>query len=160
MNGLGGNDTLNGSAGNDILNGGTGNDTLSGAAGNDTYVVNIGDGNDTISDYTANGGSPSDTLIVGTAYSNLVFSRSSNNLNILLAGTGETVSISNWYASDDYKIENIQAGGYELSYLQVDNLIQSMATFQASTGLSWADAIQQNPEGVTSVAMQMWVVNE
>ena len=44
------NDTLNGGAGNDQLNGGTGNDILNGASGNDTYVWNLGDGDDVISD--------------------------------------------------------------------------------------------------------------
>jgi len=43
-------DTLNGNAGDDHLNGGTGNDVLNGGSGNDTYVWNLGDGDDTISD--------------------------------------------------------------------------------------------------------------
>ncbi|MCR5608463.1 MAG: hypothetical protein K6G26_05310, partial [Lachnospiraceae bacterium] len=46
-----GNDVLYAGNGNDMLNGGTGNDTLSGETGNDTYVLNLGDGLDTIYDY-------------------------------------------------------------------------------------------------------------
>jgi Ca2+-binding RTX toxin-like protein len=54
-----GNDTLDGGAGNDILYGekgddtligGTGDDILKGGADNDTYLVNAGDGDDTVSD--------------------------------------------------------------------------------------------------------------
>ena len=44
------NDTLDGGAGNDTLIGGTGNDVLYGGAGFDTYIVNAGDGVDTIID--------------------------------------------------------------------------------------------------------------
>ncbi len=43
-------DHLYGGAGNDILTGGQGNDYLEGGAGNDTYVVNAGDGYDTVLD--------------------------------------------------------------------------------------------------------------
>jgi VCBS repeat-containing protein len=68
LNGLGGNDVLFGDAGNDqllggaghdrlfggdgddTLAGGSGNDRLNGAAGDDTYLVNLNDGVDTISD--------------------------------------------------------------------------------------------------------------
>ncbi|WP_195822546.1 DUF4214 domain-containing protein [Roseobacter sp. MH60115] len=58
--GLGGNDTLNGSGGDDVLNGGAGDDVLTGGSavaeetnGNDTYVWSIGDGNDTIQEYSS-----------------------------------------------------------------------------------------------------------
>lgn len=50
LNGGAGDDTLNGGSGNDVLNGGTGNDVLSGGTGNDTYVYNLGDGFDRITD--------------------------------------------------------------------------------------------------------------
>ena len=48
--GNGGNDTLSGDNGNDTLIGGKGNDNLQGEYGNDTYVWNLGDGFDYISD--------------------------------------------------------------------------------------------------------------
>jgi len=58
--GLNGNDTIKTGSGNDILIGGKGNDTLSGGTGNDTltggdgedyFVFNLGDGQDTITDF-------------------------------------------------------------------------------------------------------------
>ena len=50
LNGAGGNDVIYGGEGNDILIGGIGNDTLMGGENDDTYIINAGDGNDTIED--------------------------------------------------------------------------------------------------------------
>ena len=46
-------DTLNGGSGNDLLVGGPDNDSLNGSIGNDTYLWELGDGNDTITDATS-----------------------------------------------------------------------------------------------------------
>ena len=51
INGDDGNDILYGDNGNDTLDGGAGNDNLQGGDGNDTYIYNLGDGADTITDY-------------------------------------------------------------------------------------------------------------
>ena len=51
LNGGTGHDLLRGGEGNDYLLGGAGNDTLSGGADGDIFV--LGDGNDTITDFTA-----------------------------------------------------------------------------------------------------------
>ncbi|MCC6779372.1 MAG: M10 family metallopeptidase C-terminal domain-containing protein [Hyphomicrobiales bacterium] len=51
LNGGGGDDQFAANAGNDLLTGGTGNDLLTGGAGNDTFVFNLGDGLDTITDF-------------------------------------------------------------------------------------------------------------
>ncbi|MDT9071177.1 hypothetical protein, partial [Escherichia coli] len=56
MYGLDGNDYLFGGNKDDMLFGGRGADSLSGGAGNDTYVFNLGDGVDTISDYDTTAG--------------------------------------------------------------------------------------------------------
>ncbi|MGM4963072.1 calcium-binding protein [Tardiphaga sp. 1201_B9_N1_1] len=45
-------ETLTGTAANERINGRKGNDLLQGMDGNDTYVWNLGDGNDVISEYT------------------------------------------------------------------------------------------------------------
>jgi Ca2+-binding RTX toxin-like protein len=50
LDGEGGNDTLHGGAGQDLLIGGRGGDHMNGGWGSDTYVINLGDGNDTVSD--------------------------------------------------------------------------------------------------------------
>ena len=88
-----GNDTLNGGLGNDTLFGGIGNDILYGGFGNDTYIYNKGDGKDRISDIGGN-----DTLkIQGLTLSDLGFERNANDLNILIKGTDDSISIDNYF---------------------------------------------------------------
>ena len=53
--GLAGMDIINGAGGNDHIVGGIGNDMLSGGSGDDLFVFIAGDGNDTITDFTAGG---------------------------------------------------------------------------------------------------------
>ena len=48
LNGGDGNDTLDGGAGNDVLYGGKGNDNLTDSEGDNIYLINAGDGKDTI----------------------------------------------------------------------------------------------------------------
>jgi Ca2+-binding RTX toxin-like protein len=135
-----GNDTLIGGDGNDQLNGGVGTDTLRGGLGNDTYLVNRGDGRDTISDNDSTGGN-SDTLLYGATINplDLVLSRQVNDLRIALHGTTERVTIQNWYANPTTaQVETIQAGnGDTLLNTQVQGLIDAMAGFTTTTGLSW-----------------------
>ena len=57
-----------------------------------------------------------------------------------------------------YKVENIQAaGGYSLSHTQVDLLIQSMASFESTSGMAWEDAIAMNNEGANALISEMWI---
>lgn len=51
LHGEGGADTLGGGKGDDIIHGDEGNDKLSGGKGIDTFVFEVGDGKDTISDF-------------------------------------------------------------------------------------------------------------
>lgn len=46
---------ITGTTGNNVLTGGRGNDTLTGNGGTDTFVETVGDGVDTITDFTAKG---------------------------------------------------------------------------------------------------------
>jgi 3-phytase/alkaline phosphatase D len=52
LEGLSGDDLLRGGAGNDTLVGGAGNDTLVGGAGQDRFVLAVGQGTDTVTDFT------------------------------------------------------------------------------------------------------------
>lgn len=128
-----GNDTLSGSTGNDLLDGGAGNDNLAGGAGNDilqggadddiltdtagTALFNGGAGNDLIlfnkgdgQDTFATGGTGSDTLSLGGAfaYSDLTFSKSTNDL-VLKMGTTDQLTFKDWYAATPSKpVVNLQ----------------------------------------------------
>lgn len=77
--GNGGNDIIDAGAGNDILIGGLGDDDLRGDAGDDTYIWNLGDGFDSISDYQG-----VNTLKFGEAITreDLTFVQNSGNLDI------------------------------------------------------------------------------
>lgn len=124
-----GNDTLIGSKGNDRLEGGFGRDTLIGGQdddvliggfGNDTYIYTKGDGKDTISDI---GGQ--DTLkLQGLTLTDLGFTKVQDNLNILIKGTDEGISIENYF--------NVGKTGYSL----IDGFVSNSKTLQGiATGI-------------------------
>lgn len=147
-----GNDTLKSGAGDDILVGGTGNDRLEGGAGNDTYLFNRGDGMDTIYD---NGGN--DSLLFGSDINvdDLWFSRSGNHLVIDVLGTGDKVTVEHWNYSGSYQVESIQAGGMELTNVQMNQLVQALASFGVPAGVDgqWTD---EQREAVAPVLSSYW----
>jgi Ca2+-binding RTX toxin-like protein len=152
-----GNDTLYGYYGNDALVGGAGNDTLYGGVGNDTYTFNTGDGTDTIMD--GDGASGNDKVVFANANPlNIIFAPVSSNLQITTYGTTDSVTINSWTTSS-YKVENIQAAdGSVISSSQLDQLVQAMATFSANHGgISWSNAVANNPTDVQAVLSQYWV---
>ena len=157
MYGEAGDDKLYGGNGNDTLVGGTGNDYLYGGAGNDTYIFNKGDGCDIISDVDSTVGNE-DILQIGTEAKNLSFTRKGSNLLISLLDTEDTITINNWYQGDNNKIETINSvDGYTLSHTQVDLLIQSMASFESTSGMSWSEGVRQGNADIDSITAQIWV---
>jgi Ca2+-binding RTX toxin-like protein len=130
LHGGGGDDTLNAANGNDVLCGGSGNDTLHGGAGNDVYVFNAGDGQDVI-----NESSGSDSLVFnGIDYADLWFGRSGNHLIIDVLGEEDRVTVNNWYAGANYRVESIQAGETAFLNNQMDQIIQALAAFGVPQG--------------------------
>ncbi|MEW6454449.1 MAG: calcium-binding protein, partial [Pseudomonadota bacterium] len=102
LNGGAGNDTLIGGAGNDVLDGGAGNDALRGGTGNDTYVFGLGSGNDTIDN--SDGGSDRVLFGAGIAAASLTFAKVGNNLQVLIAGSSDTLTITNWFLGSSYQV--------------------------------------------------------
>jgi hypothetical protein len=97
-----GNDTLAAGAGNDILAGGAGNDTLTLGAGADIVAFDLGDGVDTISAPLSGAGlgETNDVLSIGKIrLADITLSRETNDLVLRVAGTGDAVRFTNWYAS-------------------------------------------------------------
>jgi Ca2+-binding RTX toxin-like protein len=154
-----GNDILSGGSGADQMTGGTGNDTLAGGAGNDLYNFARGDGQDTIGDSDPLQGNQ-DRLLFGTTINplDLVIARQANDLRLTIHGTGNAITIQNWYTSaPTNQIEDLQAGnGQHLVNTQVDQLIQAMASFSQQTGLTWDQAIDQRPQDVQTVLAASW----
>ncbi|RUR70364.1 RTX toxin, partial [Variovorax guangxiensis] len=126
-----GNDTLNGEAGNDTLDGGAGNDTLNGGVGNDSYLFGRGSGRDTVYDYdTTSGNIDIARFGVNVSADQLWFSRSGSDLSIDIIGTDNRLTISNWYASSSYRIEQFKtADGKTLLDSRVQSLVDAMAAF-------------------------------
>src|SRR3989344_4373374 len=111
LKGGAGNDTLyGGDAGNDTLDGGTGNDASWDGIGNDTYVFNLGDGQDILTDNDATVGN-TDTIRLGAGIpaSMLGFNGVNHDLVINYSAT-DTITIKNWFLSNDsktYRVEQI-----------------------------------------------------
>jgi Ca2+-binding RTX toxin-like protein len=107
--GTDGNDTISAFSGqNNILVGGAGDDLLTGNDGNDVYVWSLGDGNDTINDYSYNKQYYGDTgvLSIGAEVDPTLIelTRSANNLVCEFTQTGEFITVQNWYSADYYQL--------------------------------------------------------
>ncbi|MGA3681968.1 calcium-binding protein, partial [Pseudomonas graminis] len=146
-----GDDVLYGDEGDDIIDGGAGNDTLNGGEGNDTYLVDVGAGQDVITNY--NSGSSIDTVQFGDHVSleDLWFRRNAGDLEVNIVGTADKVVVSNWYASNDYHVDQFRtADGKTLLDSQVQSLVDSMASFGVDAGaeISLTNAQHTQLEGV------------
>jgi Ca2+-binding RTX toxin-like protein len=133
-----GNDTLSGGSGNDTLIGGTGDDSLNGGSGADTYIYNVGDGNDTITD-AASFDNTVDQLVLGSGLtaSNLVISRTGADITLGFAGQIGSIHLVNEDGSGNAGVEQIVFG---------DGTIWSRQTLEA------AYITQQEAAGITTIA--------
>ena len=123
LNGDSGNDTLTGGAGNDTLNGGNGHDTLEGGKGDDilnggddytanTYLFNLGDGQDEITDYSNDRDSKyhNDKIVFGTGISSDDITATNSGLDLVLSHSNGTdqITIKNWFIDSRYHIERFE----------------------------------------------------
>ena len=94
LDGDGGNDGLDGGAGSDTLDGGTGNDTLKGGSDADTYLFEVGDGQDTITDF-AIGSDLIDLRGTGIAFADLSITDMGGNAVIVYdSGTSSQITLN------------------------------------------------------------------
>ncbi|MBI2198700.1 MAG: hypothetical protein HYU42_08905 [Candidatus Rokubacteria bacterium] len=150
--------TLTGNTAANVLAGGAGNDVLSGGRGNDTYRFDRGMGADRIVENDATSGN-TDTALFGSGIRPLdvILTRSVNSLVVALQASTDAVTVQDWYRGRAYQVEVIQAGdGSRLLAAQVDSLIQAMAAFSQSTGLSWSQAAAERPDDVAAVLAAHW----
>jgi Ca2+-binding RTX toxin-like protein len=146
---------LSSAGGNDTLRGNGGNDTVSGGGGNDTFLFGRGEGQDLVQD---NSGT-ADKLLYDSGINplDLVISRQANDLRLSIHGSTDAVTVQNWYVGTTNRTETIQAGnGQTLLSAQVDQLIQAMASFSQQSGLTWDQAIDQQPQNVQTVLAGSW----
>ncbi|MHA6908105.1 calcium-binding protein [Ralstonia pseudosolanacearum] len=124
-----GNDTLYGGNGNDTLEGGAGNDYLNGSEGSDTYVFNSGWGQDTIGNYDTTTGR-SDVITFGDsiAASDIVATRSGEDLILSLRNGSDRVTVQYYFSSDatgPYRIDQVHfADGTAWDVAAIKALVQ------------------------------------
>jgi len=105
--GTSGNDTIDGTSGADIIDGLGGADLLRGSTGSDVYLYGSGSGNDTIEDLTGTG--DQDLLrLVALNPSDVALVRTGNNLVVKITSSGETVTVTNQFASTWEGVESIK----------------------------------------------------
>ncbi|WP_165349712.1 calcium-binding protein [Methylibium sp. Pch-M] len=125
------NNTLTGNAGNDTLDGGAGTDTLAGGTGNDSYVLGRGHGADTLQENDATAGNV-DVLqfLSGVSTDQIWLRQVSNNLEVSIIGTSDKATLTNWYLSNAYHVEQFKTSdGKTLLDSKVQNLVSAMAGF-------------------------------
>lgn len=123
--------TLTGGAGNDTLNGAGGNDILVGGLGDDVYQYYAGQGNDQIDNTATDNATAIDILhLKDINSSSVTLSRSSSDL-VVTVNSSATITIKNYYAAGDYKIDQIMFSDGS-SWNQAD--IQSRVPAVPTTG--------------------------
>ena len=133
-----GQDRIRGRDGNDVLAGGEHDDTLEGGAGSDDYIFARGDDADIIEE-TAGSVSDFDRILFGDDISKdqLWFQKTGDDLQILVTGTDDSMTISDWYSASEGPIEQIVSGdGDTLTEASVELLVDAMATFDPPTSES------------------------
>ncbi|HTY79688.1 MAG TPA: calcium-binding protein [Candidatus Bathyarchaeia archaeon] len=155
-NGLG--NVLVGNPAANVLDGAAGNDTLKGGLGSDTYRLNPGWGHDVIHEDDSTPGNADTVLFGGTVRPfDLVLRRSGDSLIVAQPTIGDDVTIEGWYGGSPYQTEVIQAGdGSRLLNTQVEGLIQAMASYTSSVGLTWDQALVNRPQEVQTVLAGFW----
>ena len=124
-----GNDLLLGSAGADILSGGAGNDQLRGAGGSDTYLFELGDGQDKLTD-TTGAGEVARFLGDGFTTESIAFRRTGTGLVVGYGDSSNFFSISDAFATADFT--DWTAGTGELESLELDSLGLAIADLNAA----------------------------
>ena len=143
-----GDDVIVGFTFDDTLAGGAGDDRLEGGGGSDIYLINLGDGNDTIREATPTGvgiNNADDTVQFGSGLntSDLTLSRSGNDLIFSFAG-GDTLTLEEQVGHEWlHVVEHFEfADGTVWSAAQLNlNLLSEASTSGDDTirGYSWSD---------------------
>lgn len=110
-------DILYGGLGDDFIRGAGGNDSLNGGEGSDTYLFNLGDGQDEISNAAADHALTIDRIEFGNSIvpDDIVFNRISNNLLIKI-GINDSITLRDYFS--------IPVGGGKIDQIKfVDNTL-------------------------------------
>ena len=136
------NDLFVNNNGNDIYYCKKGFDRIKDYSGNDTYLFNRGDDWDSITDTNGN-----DTIIFGAGISkrDLNITRNGNDLQLAINGTNDGLSIINWAYNAKYKVETVKFNdGSSLASSDIDNIIQNIASYNASSDTQYGNNLTAN----------------
>ncbi len=148
-----GRDSLIATPGDDRIIGGPGADTLQGGAGNDRYEQQRGDGVDLISD---SAGVDTVAFKGDIRPDQLWFERQAQDLHIQTLGGQDQLTIQDWYADPDQRIESFTTSdGGLLVEANIQQLVEAMAVFAPPTPgqISYAPEIHQ---ALTPVLAATW----
>jgi len=127
-----GDDILDGGEGNDTVYAGSGNDTIIGGQGNDTYYLTLTDGQNIIDNSASNLGQ--DTLVLDAVnMDDVSFSQHDQDLYIETAGGQASVTVTDWFEDESHQLQAIQTTDSNLSNDDVNQLVNAMAAFDATT---------------------------
>jgi Ca2+-binding RTX toxin-like protein len=133
-----GNDVLSGGSGDDTLAGGAGDDILIGGTGDDVYVFDRGGNIDTVTNSAMDSAIADDRVEFGSniAFDQLWLVQSGDDLVVSIIGTGDSIRIEDWYASETARVDTLRttADGYELTEARVAALVTAMSSYSPPTG--------------------------
>lgn len=108
-----GDDVVHARGGDDTLVGGTGSDLLSGGSGSDVYVFRVGDGRDTLQNWSADSALTTDAVEfgVGLTVADIQFTRAGDGLSVTVNGAGEGFDVGgHFYAFQQWLVEGHDDG--------------------------------------------------
>ena len=135
------------------LIGDDGNDTINGY-GDDTYIFNLGDGADTISE---SGGVDTIKFGEGISKEEITFKRISNDL-VLKYGADESVKINSYFSNNNYKVEKVELDSGEfITSSQIDKIIEQVNTYAKDNGItSFTNDDMRNNSAMMQIVMSGW----
>ena len=140
---------------NDTLIGGKGTDSLNGGSGSDTYSFSIGDGADTITDWSQYGSNDMDSITFGAGITKNDVRFMMKNGNLLI-GYAQNDTINVQYAQNTQaQIEKFTlSDGNYLTSNDLNVIIQSMSAYATDHGMSITslDTVKNNQALMNIVA--------
>ncbi|HEY9744737.1 MAG TPA: calcium-binding protein [Oculatellaceae cyanobacterium] len=159
-----GNDTLLGSDGDDVLRGNAGNDQLWGNGGNDKYLFSVGDGQDVIKDAS---GAGDEVIFEGGSFntSSVAFFR--DGYNLIVGYGGDTITIENQFASNDFSdwsygakaIETFTLDALGLHITDINALVQQIHAYDtANVGVTFSSVndVAANADVMSTIIAPTW----